>query len=55
MQYMTRVHDNITIIAAEEELHVTAKKSTLLRVLKIEHMISTETLSCTYSNWLAGN
>jgi len=31
-----------------------SKQENLQHVLKTEHVISTEALSCTYSNWLAG-
>jgi len=52
---MIRAHYDVMVIAAEEEEHVTGqnfKADNLPHVLKIEHMSSTEALSC--SNWLDG-
>jgi len=56
---VSRVRDDIIIIVVGEGECIMAKKirnrKNLPLVLKIEHMISTEALSCTYSNWLTGN
>jgi len=51
-QTAARVHYDILVIAAEEEEHL---KGRISHILKIEHMSSTETLSCTCSNWLIEN